>query len=40
MILAQIDAMEYQTVLVAEGIREDRIRKYGFGFEGKKVLIG
>lgn len=38
--LAQIDAMEYQTLLVAEGIREDRIRKYGFGFEGKRVLIG
>ena len=29
-----------KSALVAEGIGEDRIRTYGFGFEGKKVLIG
>lgn len=27
-------------VVVAKGIRAERIRKYGFAFEGKKVLIG
>lgn len=38
--LEQIDAMEYGTALMAEGIGESRIRRYGFGFKGKKVLIG
>lgn len=38
--LKQIEDKKYQSSLMAEGIREDRIRKYGFGFEGKRVLIG
>ena len=38
--LEQIEAKNYRAALEAEGIREERIRKYGFGFEGKKVLIG
>lgn len=38
--LKQIEDMDYQAVLVAEGAGEERIRKYGFAFEGKRVLIG
>ena len=38
--LKQIEDKNYKSVLMAEGISEDRIREYGFGFEGKKVLIG
>lgn len=38
--LKQIEDKNYQSALSAEGISEGRIRKYGFGFEGKKVLIG
>ncbi len=38
--LKQIEDKNYKSVLMTEGISEDRIRKYGFGFEGKKVLIG
>ena len=38
--LAQIEEKKYAKGLVARGIRENRIRKYGFAFEGKKVLIG
>jgi hypothetical protein len=38
--LKQIEDKNYKSVLMAEGIGEDRIRKYGFGFEGKSVLIG
>lgn len=38
--LEQIERMNYKTALVAEGICEERIRVYGFGFEGKRVLIG
>lgn len=34
--LRQIDTMDYKATLVAEGICEERIRKYGFAFEGKK----
>ncbi len=37
--LAQIDRQDYAAVLTARGIAEDRIRKYGFAFEGKRVLI-
>ncbi len=38
--LRQIEAMNYKEALIAEGISEERIRAYGFGFEGKRVLIG
>ena len=38
--LAQIEEKKYAEGLVARGIPEDRIRSYGFAFEGKKVLIG
>ena len=38
--LRQIEDKNYKSVLMAEGISEERIREYGFGFEGKKVLIG
>ncbi len=38
--LRQIDEKDYQAGLLARGISEDHIRKYGFAFCGKKVLIG
>ncbi|MFG6355650.1 MAG: ATP-binding protein [Acetatifactor sp.] len=38
--LRQIEERSYQASLVARGIPEERIRKYGFAFCGKKVLIG
>ena len=38
--LRQIEEKGYQAALEAEGIGEERIRSYGFGFEGKRVLIG
>lgn len=38
--LRQIDEKKYQANLIAKGIPEERIRKYGFAFRGKKVLIG
>jgi len=38
--LEQIDEKAYDTELTARGISRDRIRHYGFAFEGKKVLIG
>ena len=38
--LNQIKEKNYQAELVAKGIPEERIRKYGFAFCGKKVLIG
>ncbi len=31
---------DYQANLIAKGIPKERIRKYGFAFCGKKVLIG
>ena len=38
--LAQIEDKKYDQILIAKGIPADCIRKYGFAFEGKKVLIG
>ena len=38
--LRQIDEKNYQAAHVAKGILEERIKKYGFAFCGKKVLIG
>jgi len=38
--LLQIEEKNYEAGLIAKGIAKDRIRRYGFAFEGKKVLIG
>lgn len=38
--LLQIEEKQYASILEAKGVLEDRIRKYGFAFCGKKVLIG
>lgn len=38
--LDQIELKEYSAYLKARGIPQDRIRKYGFAFHGKNVLIG
>ena len=38
--LDQITEKNYDAELLAQGISADRIRHYGFAFEGKKVLIG
>ena len=38
--LAQIEEKQYVAQLVARGVPKERIRCYGFAFEGKKVLIG
>ena len=37
--LKQIEDMQYEQSLLAKGIDKERIRKYGFAFEGKKVVI-
>ena len=38
--LAQIEEKQYEADLIDRGIPAEHIRKYGFAFEGKKVLIG
>ena len=37
--LAQINENQYVADLIAQGISEERILKYGFAFQGKKCLI-
>ncbi len=37
--LKQIEEKKYATDLIAQGIPEDNILKYGFAFQGKKCLI-
>ncbi|MCI9046001.1 MAG: hypothetical protein HFG71_01760 [Hungatella sp.] len=36
---AQIKRQKYAQSLIAKGISPERIRSYGFAFEGKTVLI-
>lgn len=38
--LNQIEKKQYEAILRARGIPSERIRKYGFAFCGKRVLIG
>jgi hypothetical protein len=38
--LEQIEEKAYDMELLARGISQERIRHYGFAFEGKTVLIG
>ena len=38
--LKQIEEKQYEAILRARGIPAKRIKKYGFAFGGKKVLIG
>lgn len=38
--LRQIEEKKYESSLEARGIPKNRVRKYGFAFQGKKVLIG
>ena len=37
--LAQINEKQYAADLIAQGVPEDKIYKYGFAFQGKKCLI-
>ena len=38
--LRQIEEKQYEAALVEKGVPKEKIRKYGFAFCGKKVLIG
>ena len=38
--LKQIENMKYEQILIAHGVAQKQIRRYGFAFEGKRVLIG
>ena len=38
--LTQIEEKQYEATLISRGIPKEKIRKYGFAFEGKNVLIG
>ncbi len=38
--LVQIEKKQYEMALVQKGVPKEKIRKYGFAFCGKKVLIG
>ena len=38
--LQQIAEKQYEAVLLSRGIVPEHIRKYGFAFEGSRVLIG
>ena len=38
--LKQIEDKQYEAVLIAKGMEKERIKKYGFAFQGKEVLIG
>ncbi len=37
--LKQIEGKNYDAELIARGISKERIKHYGFAFEGKNVLI-
>ena len=38
--LRQIEEKQYSAQLIARGIPENKIRSYGFAFQGKKMQIG
>ena len=40
MALKQIEEKQYEATLLMKGFKREQIYKYGFAFEGKKVLIG
>lgn len=38
--LEQIEKKRYEATLIAKGFSKGQIKKYGFAFRGKEVLIG
>lgn len=38
--LKQIEEKKYKQALLAQGVEAGKIRRYGFAFRGKEVLIG